>query len=76
MYEKELAFYENNKLLIREKYLGKRIVIIGDQVIGAYDDVEEAYHETVKTHPLGTFMIHNVPVDIEDEIETLSPFMI
>ena len=76
MYEKELEFYEKNKQEIREKYLGKQIVIIGDRIIGAYDDVGVAYDETVKTHLLGTFMIHDVPVDIEDEIETISPFLL
>ena len=69
MLEREFEFYEKNKSKIREKYIGKRIVIIGDQIIAAYDDMEEAYQETIKTYTLGTFMIHNVPVNIEDEIE-------
>ena len=74
MLEKEFEFYEKNKSVIREKYLGKQVVIVGDQIIGAYDDVDEAYQETIKTYTLGTFMIHDVPVDIEDEIVRLSPF--
>ena len=73
MYEREFAFYKANKLDIREKYLGKEIVITGDEIIGAYDDVGEAYRETIKTLPLGTFMIHKVPVNIEDEIHHISP---
>jgi len=68
MLEREFEFYEKNKSKIREKYIGKRIVIIGDQIIAAYDDMEEAYQETIKTYTPGTFMIHNVPVNIEDEI--------
>jgi uncharacterized protein YtpQ (UPF0354 family) len=68
MLEREFEFYEKNKLKIREKYIGKRIVIIGDQIIAAYDDMEEAYQETIKTYTPGTFMIHNVPMNIEDEI--------
>jgi hypothetical protein len=74
MLEKEFKFYENNKPAIREKYLGKRIVIVGEQVIASYDDIDKAYQETIKTHKPGTFMIHNVPIDIEDEIVHLSPF--
>jgi hypothetical protein len=74
MLEREFEYYQNNMTEIREKYLGKRVVIVGDQIIAAYDDFEEALFETSKTHPLGTFMIHNVPVDIEDEYVTLSPF--
>jgi len=68
MLEREFEFYEKNKSKIREKYIGKRIVIIGDQIIAAYDDMEEAYQETIKTYTPGTFMIHNVSVNIEDEI--------
>ena len=68
MLEREFEFYENNKTEIREKFLGKRIVIIGEQIIAAYDDMEEAYQETIKTYIPGTFMIHDVPVNIEDEI--------
>jgi hypothetical protein len=74
MLEKEFEFYENNKSEIRQKYLGKRIVIVGEEIIAAYDDFEEALFETSKTHTLGTFMIHDVPINIEDEIITLSPF--
>jgi hypothetical protein len=74
MLEREFEFYENNKSEIREKYLGKQIVIIGNEIIGVYDDIEEAYQETIRTHIPGTFMIHDVPVDIEDEIVHLSPF--
>jgi hypothetical protein len=74
MLEREFEFYENNKSEIRQKYLGKRIVIVGEEIIAAYDDFEEALFETSKTHTLGTFMIHNVPINIEDEVITLSPF--
>ena len=68
MLEREFEFYESNKPEIREKYIGKRIVIVGEQIIAAYDDMEEAYQETIKTYTPGTFMIHDVPVNIEDEI--------
>jgi len=69
MLEREFEFYENNKSAIREKYIGKRIVIIGERIIAAYDDMEEAYQETIKTYTPGTFMIQDVPENIEDEIE-------
>jgi hypothetical protein len=74
MLEREFEFYENNKSEIRQKYLGKRVVIVGEEIIAAYDDLEEAYQETVKTYALGTFMIHDVPIDIEDEIAYLFSF--
>jgi uncharacterized Fe-S cluster-containing MiaB family protein len=71
MLEREFEFYENNKTKIREKYIGKRIVIIGDQIIAAYDNMEEAYQETIKVYTPGSFMIHDVPENIEDEIAHL-----
>jgi len=72
--EREFDYYQKNMAEIREKYLGKEVVIVGEQIIAAYDDFEEAYMETVKTYKPGTFMIYQVPVDIEDEVATLSPF--
>jgi len=74
MLEREFEYYKKNMTEIREKYLGKEIVIIGDKIIAAYDDFEEAFFETTKSYTPGTFMIHTVPVDIEDEVITLSPF--
>jgi hypothetical protein len=74
MLEKEFEFYKTNRMEIREKYLGKQIVIVGNQIIGAYDDLDKAYQETIKNYTPGTFMIHDVPIDIEDEIVHLSPF--
>ena len=74
MFEKESQFYQENKQTIREKYLGKYVVIIGSTILGAYDDVGEAYREAAKTNPPGSFMIQDIPVDIEDETACLSPF--
>ena len=46
-----------------------------NEIIGVYDDHDEAFMETIKVYTPGTFMIHDVPVDIEDEIAYLSPFV-
>jgi phage regulator Rha-like protein len=76
MLEREFEYYQKNMMEIREKYLGKRVVIVGEQIIAAYDDLEEAFMETAKTYTPGTFMIHDVPINIEDEVVTLSPFVL
>jgi molecular chaperone GrpE (heat shock protein) len=73
--EREFEYYQKNMAAIREKYLGKRVVIVGEQVIAVYDDLEEAYTETAKTYEPGTFMIHKIPKKIEDEVVQLSPFV-
>jgi hypothetical protein len=66
--EKEQAFYEAHRTELRSKYLGKRVVIADDQVLGVYDSDREVFDEISKTREAGTFMIKYVPVDPEDEV--------
>ena len=47
--ESEFEYYQKNMTEIREKYLGKEVVIVGEQIIAAYDGMEESYTETVKS---------------------------
>jgi len=70
MLETEWEFYENNRDELVEKYCGKYIVISGNKVVSAYDDENEAYFETIKTVPLGSFMIHHVME--EEEVSAFS----
>jgi hypothetical protein len=72
MLEAEWEFYENNRDELVEKYCGKFVVISGDKVVSAYDDEKTAYRETVKSIPLGSFMIHHIAE--EEEVYQLSPF--
>jgi hypothetical protein len=69
MLEKEQKFYIDHRDELREKYLGKRLVIEGDQILGVYGSDEEAL-DAMNTagHELGTFMIKYIPVDPEEEI--------
>jgi len=73
MLDTEWEFYENNRDELVEKYCGKFVVISEDKVVAAYDDEKIAYRETVKTIPLGSFMIHHVAE--EEEVVQLSPFI-
>jgi len=68
----EWDFYQKNRDELLEKYRGKYVVISGDKVIAGYDDENKAYYETVKTIPLGSFMIHFI--EEEEEVYQLSPF--
>jgi hypothetical protein len=72
MLDTEWEFYEKNRNELVKKYCGKFIVISGEKIISVYDDENQAYFETVKTIPLGSFMIHHVTE--EEEVLTLSPF--
>jgi hypothetical protein len=71
MLEKEQAFYEAHRGELRQKYLGKRIVIVSDQILGIYDSDIEAIDATTPAYPLGTFMVKYIPVDPEDEYITI-----
>jgi hypothetical protein len=73
MLEKEWEFYENNHDELVEKYCGKYVVISENKVVSVYDDENIAYFETVKTLPLGSFMIHQVME--EEMVYTLSPVL-
>jgi hypothetical protein len=73
MLDTEWDFYEANRDELVEKYCGKHIVISGDKVVAAYDDDRTAYSETVKTIPLGSFLIHLV--EEEERVWQLSPFV-
>ena len=76
MFEKELQYYNTHKEQLREKYLGKHIVISDDQVIGVYNDAGTAYTDTSKKIPPGSFMIREIPENIEDEVQYLSPSLV
>jgi hypothetical protein len=73
MFETERKYYERNREALIGRYCGKYIVISGDRVVAAYDDEDDAYFETVKTIPLGSFMIHHV-TDPE-EVVNISPVL-
>jgi len=73
MLETEWEYYENNRDELVEKYCGKHVVISGNKVVAAFDDRDVAYSETVKTLPLGSFMIHHVQE--EEEVIQLPPFV-
>ena len=67
MLETEHQFYMDNRESLRAQYLGKRIVIVKDQIIGVYNSDSEALDETTKTMKMGTFCVKYIPVDPDDE---------
>ena len=73
MLENEWEFYIKNRDELVERYCGKYVVISGENVVAAYDDQKTAYRETIKSIPLGSFMIHHVLE--EEEVVQLSPFV-
>jgi len=66
MFEVENQYYQENREAIREKYIGKAIAIVGNTIVGVYDNIGEAYKETLKTRKPGTFCLKNIPVDSKE----------
>ena len=75
MFEEENRFYEENRDTLREKYLGKRIVIVKDKILGVFDSDREAITETIKTMELGTFCVKYIPINPAEEHHRLLSFL-
>ena len=57
MLEKEFKYYIEHQDDLVQRYNGKYLVIIGEQIAGAYNTKVEAYTETSKKHEKGSFLI-------------------
>lgn len=57
MLEKEFQYYRDHQKELAQKYNDKYIVIIGEEVVGVFASELEAYNNTKKNHPVGTFLI-------------------
>ncbi len=55
--EKEFKFYLDNQVSILAKYGGKFVVIVDDEVVGAFDSMADAYFDSIKKYEPGTFLI-------------------
>lgn len=69
MFEVENKYYNKHKEEFRKKYLGKHIVIHGNELEGVYDNDGDAFNEAIKTMKPGTFMIKIVTATDEEEIQ-------
>ena len=64
--DKEYQFFKEKKDELLAKYENKFVVIRGQEVITAYDDMVTAIEETQKKYELGTFLVQHVTQ--EDEV--------
>lgn len=55
--ENEFKFYLDNQDSLVGQYAGKFIVIIGDKVVGSFDNKDEAYFNAKEQYGLGKFLI-------------------
>jgi len=56
----EFDYYVAHQAELVEKHNGKVVVIMGQKVIGVYDDKITAITETQKKHALGSFFVQKV----------------
>jgi hypothetical protein len=61
--EKEFNYFLANLDELVKKYNGKYLVIKDNNVLGSYDDPDSALRETIKTNPLGTFLMQRCEKD-------------
>lgn len=59
MLEKEFKYFKDHQDELVKKHEGKYLVIVGKEVVGAYDSEIDAYTETKKRHKPGTFLIQH-----------------
>ncbi len=55
--EKEFKYYLDQQDELVKKYNGYTLVIIGEEVVDAYKNDEEAYFESEKKYGLGNFLL-------------------
>lgn len=68
--KREFDFYIGHQNELVEKYRDKYIVIKDDNVLGSYANVQEAIKETIRTEPLGTFLIQKCTPGETDYTQT------
>jgi hypothetical protein len=66
--EREFHFYLAHQDELAQQYEGKFLVIVGTEVLGAYDDELEAVMETSKTHEIGTFLVQKCESELEIQV--------
>ena len=56
MLDKEFKYYLDNQDKLVEKYNGRYLVIVGEEVVGDYGSHLEAVLESKKKYKMGTFL--------------------
>ena len=70
MLEKEFEYYKSHQDELVQKFGGKYIVIIGEEVVGAYDTAIDAYTNAQKEHELGSFLLQHCLPGVENYTRT------
>jgi hypothetical protein len=55
--EREFEYFLKHQNELAEQYPGKFVAIKDELVLGSFESIAEAVHETAKKHRLGTFLV-------------------
>jgi hypothetical protein len=66
--EREYQYFETHFEELKGKYIHQFVIIVGEQVKGAFSSQKEALAEALKTNQLGTFLVQEVPENKPDII--------
>ncbi|MGH9698605.1 MAG: hypothetical protein ACRD5R_00465 [Candidatus Acidiferrales bacterium] len=69
--KKDLKWYIENQRDLSEKYNGKILLIVNQQLIGAFDSMQDAYGTAIKTYTLGAFTLQPCSPDPDSYTLTL-----
>ena len=57
MLEKEFKYYLDHQKDLLPKYNGKVVMVVGENVVGAYTSEDEAYYAGKSKYGLGNFLL-------------------
>ena len=58
MLRREFQYYLDNQSELVKKYNGRVLVIVGERVVGDYDDFDQALSKSIeKKYEVGTFLV-------------------
>jgi len=66
MLDQEFKYYQDHQNELVKLYKDKHIVIVGEQVVGAYDNELSAYLDAKEKYGLGNFLIQLCEPGIEN----------
>jgi hypothetical protein len=67
---KEFQYYLDHQGELVKQHRGKYVVIRDCTVLGVYDSEMQAINSTIKTHPLGTFLVQKCEPGAESYTQT------
>lgn len=69
MLDREFRYYKAHENELVERYNGKIIAIVGEEVVGVFDDEVTAYQEMKKKYGLGNFLLQQCVPSADRQVQ-------